>query len=114
MWRYSFLALYLLYVKAGDIKTCSAKDSSCSQDQNHVSHFSFGTNWTLPQGLFSNKLSEVEGHVMDVVTGEVPPQIAGSLYRNGVGIYSLDAKRRVNNIIDGLSKSTAGTSRKVR
>lgn len=56
-----------------------------------------------PTGLFVNMMEEVDFSEIQVVEGEIPEWLSGSIYKVGVGAFDVGS-RRVNNVIDALSK----------
>jgi len=56
-----------------------------------------------PRELFATQLDEVEGVGLNIVEGNVPEWLSGTLYRVGGGMFKL-GNREVVNMVDGLSK----------
>ena len=74
-------------------QSCS-KYASFSDDSNE---------WIPPNALFDSNFDEVSQIKLEVISGDVPNWLDGSLYRVGPGIFEFGA-RKVNTIVDALSK----------
>ena len=59
--------------------------------------------WIPPNVLFDSNLNEVLEIELEVLSGELPHWLDGSLYRVGPGLYELGG-RKVNTMVDALSK----------
>eukprot|EP00116_Pleurobrachia_bachei_P002594 sb/3462856/ len=97
---YLTLLLLLLSPAALAATQCSEGQEKCSG----YAAFDDSTEGRVqPEGLFSNEESEVTEAQLKLVDGKVPGWLAGTMYKVGVGAYSV-GERKVNNVVDALSK----------